>query len=116
MLKKPEEMELQLREQMRGGKGIVIVTHLFKPGEMKGKARLFCKITLNPGCTIGTHPHDFDEEIFYMLKGQLLVNDNGVKRMFLPGEAMLTTDGDIHGVENVTAEPAEFIAVILLRK
>ena len=116
MVKKPEEMESELREQMRGGKGTVEVTHLFKPGEMKGKARLFCKITLNPYCSIGTHPHDVDEEIFYMLKGRLIVDDNGVKREFLPGEAMLTTDGDVHAVENVTVEPAEFIAVILLRQ
>jgi cytochrome c-type biogenesis protein CcmH/NrfF len=48
MIKKAEEMRLEIREQMRGGNGNVEIMHILNIDEMKGKVRLFAKITLNP--------------------------------------------------------------------
>jgi mannose-6-phosphate isomerase-like protein (cupin superfamily) len=114
MLRRSEEMLNELKEQMRGGKGTVELTHIFKQGEIKGKARLCAKITINPGCSIGLHQHVEEEEIFYFIKGVGQVDDNGVKSGIRAGDALLTGGGASHSVENTGSEPLEMVAIILL--
>ena len=38
-------------------------------GEYKGKSRLIGVITLEPGCSIGAHIHENEEEVFYIMEG-----------------------------------------------
>ncbi|MDD2401154.1 MAG: cupin domain-containing protein [Clostridia bacterium] len=114
MLRKADEMIKEIREQMRGGKGHVEVNHIFKKDELHGKAaRLIAKLVLNPGCSIGIHPHENDEEIFYVLKGKGLVDDNGSSFEVSVGDATLTGGGETHSIESTGDEPLEVIAVIL---
>lgn len=114
MLKRPEQMVRETKEQLRGGNGTVELMHLFKPDEMHNKnAKLMARFTLNPGCSVGLHSHDADEEIYYILKGNATVNDNGVKKEVFPGVAVITGGGATHALENTGDEPLEFIALIL---
>lgn len=103
----------ELRHEMRGGKGNVELLHIFKQDEMTGKARLFARITLNPGCSIGMHKHENEEEIFYVLSGKGTLNDNGNITELSPGDASLTGNGSSHSIENNGSEPLVFIAAIL---
>lgn len=114
MIKKSNEMIKEVKEQMRGGKGTVELLHIFKQDELTGKARLCAKITINPGCSIGLHEHVNEEEIFYILKGNGIVEDNGVKKEISAGDAILTGGGATHSAENTGNEPLEMMAVILL--
>lgn len=114
MIKRAEEMVKDFNEQMRGGKGTVEVMHIFKQNELKGRARLFAKITINPSCSIGLHKHENEEEIFYVIRGWGQVDDNGVKNRINAGDALITGDGASHSVENIGNEPLELMAVILL--
>lgn len=107
-------MKLEIRERMRGGNGNGEILHILNIDEMKGKVRLFAKITLNPGCSIGMHQHEGEEEAYYILKGTANVNDNGTERIVKPGDVVLTGDGASHSIENTSDEPLEFIAVIML--
>ena len=113
MIKKSSEMEKDIREQMRGGKGSVEISHIFKQDELNGKCRLFARITLNKGCSIGLHEHNNEEEIFYILKGKALVEDNGLKQELSAGDAVLT-GGASHSIENIGDEPLVIMGVILL--
>lgn len=114
MIRRNEDMIKEIREQMRDGKGCVKVTHLFKKDELHGKAaRLIAKLTLNPGCSIGLHPHEKDEEIFYVIKGKGRVDDNGKTYEISAGDATLTGGGETHSIENIGTEPLEVMAVIL---
>ncbi len=114
MLRRAEEMEKEIKEQMRGGKGSVEITHIFKQSELTGKARLVAKVTINPGFSIGLHEHVNEEEIYYIIKGKALVDDNGEKREVNPGDAVLTGGGAVHSIENTGSEVLELLAVILL--
>lgn len=114
MIKKANEMVTDLKHQMRGGNGTVEMTHIFKQDELTGKARLFAKITLNPGCSIGLHNHEAEEEIYYIIKGKAIVNDNGNISEVTAGDAVLTGNGAFHYIENKEEEPIVMIAVILL--
>jgi len=108
-----EEMENELRNQMRGGNGTVKITHIIKEG-LPQKCRLFARIVLEKGCSIGLHEHHHETEVFYFLKGQGKVTDNGNVYRVKEGDAVATGGGGSHSVENTGEEPLEFVAVIIL--
>lgn len=114
MIKKSSEMLKEIKEQMRGGKGTVEITHIMNQNDLRGKARLCAKITIEPGCSIGYHQHDQEEEIFYIIKGKGVVNDNGLIFEMNVGDSVITGDGASHSIENTGNETLELLAVILL--
>lgn len=114
MIKNAEDMIKEIKEQMRGGKGSAELTHIFMQDELRGKARLFAKIVMEPGCSIGKHVHDGEEEIFYILNGNALIDDDGHKVEVKSGDAIITGNGASHAVENIGDTALEIMAVILL--
>ena len=56
------EPRVEIKEHMRGGKGHVIMKHLFGEKELNGKCRIYAEITLEPGCEIGYHEHHNESE------------------------------------------------------
>ena len=114
MIRKKDECKKENREKMRDGKGTVRLTSLISgPEELCNKGRLFSKITLDSGCSIGFHVHENDSELFYIEKGEAQYNDNGVIKTVTAGDVTICPAGEGHGIENVTGEPVEFIAVIV---
>lgn len=93
MLKRVEEMKKEIRERMRDGKGSVELQHVFIQDELTGKCRLFARVTLKPGCSIGTHTHDREEEIYYIISGTATVDDNGEIRSSAPATLCLPATG-----------------------
>ncbi|WHH61035.1 cupin domain-containing protein [Petroclostridium sp. X23] len=114
MFKSPEQMVNEYKEEMRGGKGTVELLHIFQQDELKGKCRIFAKITMNPGCSIGLHPHENEEEVYYILSGTGTVNDNGNIKEVKVGDAVLTGGGAQHSIENTGDQPLVLMAVVLL--
>lgn len=114
MIQRAEDMENESREKMRGGSGSIELKHILKQDQIKGKCRLFSELVLKPGCSIGTHRHDEEEEIFYILEGEGLVEDNGIKQPVKAGDVMLTGGGASHSVENTGTADLKIMAVILL--
>lgn len=113
MIVKKETMRSETRTQMRGGNGNILLTHLLEKDAMLGKARLCAKITVEPGCSIGTHPHGPDAEIYILVSGTLSVNDNGKESVLNAGDVMFTGNGESHSVENKGKETAVMYAVVL---
>ena len=91
MIRRAEEMVREVRSQMRGGSGEVQIIHLFKAGEYKGKARLYARIILEPGCSIGLHEHVGEEEIYVVIRGQAVLSDSTLEQeqVMGPGDASL---------------------------
>ncbi|NPV53892.1 MAG: cupin domain-containing protein [Firmicutes bacterium] len=114
MIREAKEMAREIRERMRDGKGSVEITHIFKQDELRGKARLVARVTIPPGASIGFHEHNEEEEIYYIISGKGLANDNGTTKLVGPGDAILTGGGAGHAIENAGDEPLEMVAVILL--
>jgi len=114
MIKLNNEMLRESREKMRGGIGEVHFMHLFQKEELKGKCRLFSRISIPPGNSIGFHDHADEEEIYYILKGRAEVLDGDLVREVGPGDAVLTGGGAGHSIKNIGTESLEFLAVILL--
>ena len=114
MIRKPEGFRIEYKEHMRDGDGTVQLTHFITgPEELNGKGRLFSKITLNPGCSIGYHVHETDAELFYIMKGTAEYNDAGVVYNVTAGDVTICPTGTGHGIANRTDEVVELIAVIV---
>ena len=113
MIRKAAECGKKHNEKMRGGNGVVTITSFATPEELNNKGRLFANITLKPGCSIGYHVHENESELFYLMKGEALYNDNGTEYPVSAGDVMICSAGSGHAVANNGAEDAELCAVIL---
>ena len=113
MIRKAENQKVE-HKCIRGGKGEVEM-HLIAESvdELYGKGRLFNRMTIAPGNSIGQHMHEGDNEIFYFLSGTGTYFDNGTYVEVGPGDVTVCNDGETHGVENTGDVPLEFIALIL---
>ena len=114
MVKRAEGMERGIRERMRGGTGTVEIVHVFHSTELKGKTRLFARLRLLPGASIGYHVHEGEEEIFYILSGSAQVTDGETEARMGPGDAVVTGGGAGHSLACAGSSPLELLAVILL--
>ncbi len=113
MIRKAAEYKKEYRENMRGGNGTVEITNLATPAELNDKGRLFGNITLKPGCGIGYHVHEAESELFYLMKGEALYNDNGTEYTVSAGDVMICPAGTGHAVSNNSEEVVEICAVIV---
>ncbi|MDD2533687.1 MAG: cupin domain-containing protein [Eubacteriales bacterium] len=114
MIKTVEQMTRVINQNMRGGEGEVEVLHLFDAPEFTGKARLCAKITMKQGCSIGFHEHGQEEEIYYILEGEGVFNEDGQESIIGLGTATITGNGHSHSIRNNNPEPLVLLAVILL--
>ena len=116
MIRKADEFRIEYKEHMRDGDGTVQLTHFITgPEELEDKGRLFAKITLNPGCSIGYHVHEKDAELFYILTGTAEYNDNGEMRTVSAGDVTICPAGRGHGIANRTVGVVELVAVIVYK-
>ena len=114
MIRRKEECAIEYREHMRGGDGTVQITNFITgPQELNEKGRLFGKITLQPGCSIGFHVHEKDAELFYILKGEGVYSDNGEEKTVTAGDVTICPAGTGHGIANRSDEVLELVAVIV---
>lgn len=113
MIKRAEEMKSAVKVNMRDGDGQVVVTNILESGEYKGKSRLVATLTLEPGCSIGEHVHENEEEIFYVIEGEAQYLDNGEWVMLNKGDSCLCLGGQTHSIANRGDKTLVVVAVIL---
>lgn len=113
MIKRHAELKRDPQKEFRGGKGTVVLEHFMDMQMANGAGRLFSKSILPPGASVGVHKHEGDFEVYYILEGKALVNDNGVEVELGPGDINYCADGDSHGIENIGATDLTYIAIIL---
>lgn len=114
MIRRANECTVEYREHMRDGDGTAMLTKLINdPSELNDKGRLFSKITLEPGCSIGFHIHENDSELFYFLRGTGEYSDNGEICTVGPGDVAICPVGTGHSIANRGDETLELVAVIV---
>ncbi len=113
MLKKGPDIPVTVVNGLRGGTGDISQTHFLTEQEANGVGRLFARMSLEPGGSIGYHQHTGDAETYYFLSGTGLLNDNGAEVAVEPGDSHTCAEGSSHGIKNTGDGPLEFIALIL---
>ena len=114
MIRRADECKVEYREHMRDGDGTVKLTSFISgPEDLNGKGRLFSRITLEPGCSIGFHVHENDSELFYFIRGTGEYSDNGEICTVNPGDVAVCPAGTGHSIANRGDEVLELVAVIV---
>jgi mannose-6-phosphate isomerase-like protein (cupin superfamily) len=113
MIKKPSQMETEVRSNMRGGSGSVTIQHFFKKAEFKAKSRLCARLTIPPGASIGSHQHEDEDEVYIVLKGNGLLDDGKTKTFVSTGDAILTGKGASHAISNTGVTSLDLIAMVM---
>ena len=113
MIKRSDQLNYDIIQEMRGGKGEVKIIKLLENEEFHNKGRLFARNIIKPGSSIGFHQHVGDFETYYILSGEGVVDDNGVKVAVSAGDVVYTNVGESHSIENTGSVDLEIIALIL---
>lgn len=113
MIIRSENIEQQVMEKPRDGRGRAIRMAYDAACGFKGEMTNFAMMQLTPGSQIGLHKHEGDMELYLVLDGVGRVDDNGTMEVLNPGDMLVTTDGESHSMMNDTTEPVTFLAVII---
>ena len=115
MLIKNEERTVKTRVAMREGPGEVVIKDVCPKEELYEKGRLYAQLTLKQNCGVGYHVHENEEEIFTVVKGQAIYNDDGEEYVIHEGDTVICKDGQGHAMTNVEAEDCVVMALILFK-
>jgi mannose-6-phosphate isomerase-like protein (cupin superfamily) len=75
-----------------------------------GFKQVFRKRVLHPGAAIGYHPQK-EDEVYYILSGEGMMQMNGKEFSVKPGDAILTRPGSSHGLKQVGKDDLVLIIV-----
>ena len=115
MIRRKDECSTEIREHMRGGYGQVFIRNLFEKSELLGRSRMLGVLTLEPGCGVGKHDHQNEQEYFCVLKGDPIYYDDDEEIQLHEGDVTICEDGHSHAIVNRSEEPAYVLACILLK-
>ena len=115
MINRADTLEC-FEKELFGGPGAVHFIKIVNEHGLADKGRLFNIGTLKPGCAVGNHKHNGEIEIYYILEGEGLYNDNGVEATVKAGDVTVCNDGESHGLLNTGATDLKMVALILFTK
>ena len=107
--------DVEIKENVRGGSGIIEFHHIHTPKQMDGHGLAYDKLVLKPLSTLGYHVHTDDKESYYFISGRgLFIEDEGKKRTEVgPGDLGYIDYGKGHAVENIS--DSEDLVIIALK-
>ena len=114
MLRKTTEYRQGIEVAPENGAGKMLHETVFGADEFDTtKVRLFGRMTLEPGASVGPHTHLGENEVYYILSGHGTVRDGETRREVGPGDATLTKHGEAHDIANSGSEPLVFLAIVV---
>ena len=113
MIRRKNELREEHIHELKEGKGHIKLFHLLEKDELSGKGRLCVREVIAPGYSIGYHKHEGDFELYYILEGEGIINDNGIRVTVRKGDVARTGNGEFHSIENNGDTDLELIAIIL---
>ena len=113
MIKKSKDMQISIKENMRGGTGSVIAKILSAEGTV-AHCRLFNEMRIEKGCSIGEHDHVNETEYYWITSGKGIVTEADGEKIVEKGDLVITGGGASHAIRNDEDEPLIFMALIIL--
>ena len=100
--------------ELAGGKGVTHIHHIISGEEFGRAGKMFAKVVLEPGASIGWHRHTGETEPYYVLEGRgVFVDNDGTRTEVGPGDCCIIEEGQCHGIENASScLPFVFMALI----
>ena len=105
--------KVQIVKNLAGGKGEAKVYNIASLEELHGAAKLYAKVVLPPGASVGWHQHKGETEPYYILSGEgTFIDNDKSKTTVTKGDICVINDGDHHSIENNSNADLEFMALI----
>jgi mannose-6-phosphate isomerase-like protein (cupin superfamily) len=111
MIRKLHDLPAQVRENIRGGHGRAFARDYLAAGDMAGVLSLGV-VPLEPGTSIGEHPHTDNEDLYYIVSGSGTGSLDGAAFPVGPGDAWVARAGHTHGLHNDSPEPLVFLGLL----
>jgi len=112
MVRSKKEMNTELREHMRGGEGIVSITHLVEKEQLHN-CRLMSSIEIPIGASIGQHTHENETEYYIIMEGEGKVLEADGEKTVGSGDVVVTGHGESHSIRNAGSTPLFMVAIII---
>lgn len=112
MVKKEESCKI-ITEKPRGGNGTIEGFRYLDSEDLSNNLKGFYVNELQVGAEVGYHKHIGDEEIYFILDGEGIANDNGEEKKIVAGDLFYTKDGHGHSLKNTGSVPLKFAAFII---
>ncbi len=106
--------EINRKEHLQGGKGGAVVHTIVPEKDLYNSGRMYSKIILDPGASVGWHRHEGETEPYYILEGRgVFIDDDGSRSEVAAGDVCTILPGQCHSLENSSeTDPLTFIALI----
>ena len=111
MLRLFANLKQETKMNIRGGAGAGTSATYLDRGDMAGVVAAG-RTCLEPGASIGEHPHPDSDELYLIVSGQGLGSVDGTTFPVGPGDLFLTKAGHSHGLSNTSDTPLVFFAVL----
>ncbi len=112
MVNRKKEIPVSIAEHFRGGDGAVALKDL-TAGHRPANVKVCSEMVLQKGCSIGSHAHEGDSEIIYVLDGEGVYDDNGTQTAVAAGDVLVCFNGERHSLRNEKDAPLRYIALIV---
>ncbi len=114
MIRRLSEIETARKIAVHGGDGSVLTADYLKNGEMDGIVTAG-RVTLEPGASIGDHPHPSHDELYLVIEGRGIGVLDGRQFPIASGDMYVLKAGQSHGMINDSDEPLVFF-MLMTRK
>jgi mannose-6-phosphate isomerase-like protein (cupin superfamily) len=100
-----DESLMRPASNAHGGKGDILFRRLWAEDSFKTPWYFVDHCVLPPDTSIGYHPHDNIEEVYFIKEGTGRMTVNDITREVKPGDCIPCTLRDAHGLYNNTQKP-----------
>lgn len=108
-ISKSVKAKRELQKKCHNGVGSIVFREIFGNGDFKSKLEFFHETSIKPNSTIGYHKHEGDEEIYYIVQGRGMMTVDGVEKIVVSGDAVITYSGSSHGLKNLSSKDLKII-------
>lgn len=99
------------RDAEHGGDGPILFRRLMDAEQFNSTLDFVDFTVIPPESTIGRHFHHGNEEIYFVISGEPLINVNGEERRAKPGTLAIVRSGQWHQLRNDTAADVTILVV-----
>ena len=113
MLRKKSDMLERPLVNCHDGAGELIGRIVVKDGDSDLTLRFVHDDTIPAGVSIGEHPHDENEEVYYVIEGEGTLIYDGKEYPVGAGDVSVVKRGHTHGIVNSSPEPMRLLVICI---
>ena len=111
MLRRASEMQTQVVEECHDGQGKLLCRTVLERGDSNLGIQFIHSDILEPGATVGEHPHNDSEEVYFVIDGKGIMIFDGDKFPIGPGDVCLVESGHSHGIINAPGAEMRLLVI-----